>query len=46
MSAHKEGYEVIDKGIGIKKEDIENITKRFFCVNSLSWDNSIGVGIC
>ncbi len=37
--------EVIDKGIGIQSQDIENITKRFFRVDSLSWDNSIGVGL-
>ena len=37
--------EVIDKGIGISEEDIKNITKRFFRVDSLSWDNSIGVGL-
>ncbi len=37
--------EVIDKGIGIQQEDITNITKRFFRVDSLSWDNSIGVGL-
>ncbi len=36
---------VIDKGIGISSEDMENITKRFFRVDSLSWDNSIGVGL-
>ncbi len=36
---------VIDKGIGISAEDMENITKRFFRVDSLSWDNSIGVGL-
>ncbi len=37
--------EVIDKGIGIVAEDIENITKRFFRVDALTWDNSIGVGL-
>jgi signal transduction histidine kinase len=37
--------EIIDKGIGIQEEYIANITKRFFRVNSLSWDNSIGVGL-
>jgi len=37
--------EVIDQGIGISKENIQNITKRFFRVDSLSWDNSIGVGL-
>ena len=36
---------VSDKGIGISSEDMENITKRFFRVDSLSWDNSIGVGL-
>ena len=38
-------FEVIDKGIGIESEDLENITKRFFRIDSLSWDNSIGVGL-
>ena len=37
--------EVIDKGIGIAAGDMENIMKRFFRVDSLSWDNSIGVGL-
>lgn len=37
--------EVVDSGIGIKSEDIENITKRFYRVETLSWDNSIGIGL-
>ncbi len=37
--------EVIDRGIGINQDDLQNITKRFFRVDSLSWDNSIGVGL-
>ncbi len=37
--------EVIDKGIGISEENIKNITKRFFRVEMLSWDNSMGVGL-
>ncbi len=40
----KSKIEVIDQGIGIQKEDVENITKRFYRVDS-SWDNSIGVGL-
>ncbi len=36
---------VIDKGIGIREDDIKNLTKRFFRVDALSWDNSIGVGL-
>ncbi len=42
---HDGKVEVIDKGIGIEQADLENITKRFFRVDSLSWDNSIGVGL-
>jgi len=38
-------FEIIDSGIGIKKENIENITKRFYRVDSLTWDNSIGIGL-
>ena len=40
-----ERIEVIDRGIGISEADIGQITKRFFRVDSLSWDNSIGVGL-
>ncbi len=42
---NKNRLEIIDKGIGINEENIKNITKRFFRVDSLSWDNSIGVGL-
>lgn len=37
--------EIIDSGIGIDEQDLENITKRFYRVDSLTWDNSIGVGL-
>ncbi|RUM64406.1 MAG: sensor histidine kinase [Sulfurospirillum sp.] len=37
--------EVIDRGIGIGEEDLKHITKRFFRVDALTWDNSIGVGL-
>lgn len=37
--------EVIDSGIGINPKELENITKRFYRVESLKWDNSIGVGL-
>jgi len=37
--------EVIDAGIGIDAEDLEKITKRFYRVERLSWNNSIGVGL-
>jgi signal transduction histidine kinase len=45
VRTYHDRLEVLDKGIGISKEDRENITKRFFRVDSLSWDNSIGVGL-
>ncbi len=42
----KEGrIEVIDRGIGIGKEDLQKIMKRFYRVDALTWDNSIGVGL-
>ncbi len=45
IKATKEKLEVIDKGIGIEKEDLKNLTDKFFRVDTLSWDNSIGVGL-
>ncbi len=35
---------VIDKGVGIKEEDLQKITKKFYRVDS-SWDNSMGLGL-
>ncbi len=41
----KDGYFcVTDKGIGIKPEHIEKITKKFYRVGN-SWDNSMGLGL-
>lgn len=36
---------VKDKGIGIKPEDIEKVTQKFYRSNSHSWDNSMGLGL-
>ena len=36
---------VIDKGIGISKNELENITKKFYTNDQLTWNNSIGVGL-
>jgi len=36
---------VKDSGIGISKDNIEKITKKFFRVNENSWDNSMGLGL-
>ena len=40
-----ERLEVIDRGMGIETSDLEKITKRFYRVDRLSWNNSIGVGL-
>ncbi len=36
--------EVIDRGIGLKPEEIGKITKKFYRVHN-SWDNSMGLGL-
>ena len=40
-----ERLEVIDEGEGLSPEDREKITKKFYRVDRLSWNNSIGVGL-
>ena len=37
--------EVIDYGIGIEPEDIAKIKEKFYRVDGISWNNSIGVGL-
>ncbi len=34
-----------DTGIGIKTEDIEKVTQKFYRSNTHSWDNSMGLGL-
>lgn len=36
---------VIDRGIGIKEEDIPKVMEKFYRVNKNSWDNSMGIGL-
>ena len=36
---------VIDQGVGISKENIEKVTKKFFRADEHSWDNSMGLGL-
>ncbi len=40
-----ERVEVIDEGEGLSPEDVQKITKKFYRVDRLSWNNSIGVGL-
>jgi len=36
---------VVDKGIGIKKDDLEKVTSKFYRVEKNSWNNSMGIGL-
>lgn len=36
---------VVDKGIGIEPGEIEKIKSKFYRVDGISWNNSIGVGL-
>jgi len=36
---------IVDKGIGIKKDDIKKITQKFYRVSNNSWNNSLGLGL-
>ena len=40
-----ENVSVIDKGIGIKPNDIPKVVEKFYRVNKNSWDNSMGIGL-
>jgi len=37
--------EVKDSGIGIKEDDLKNITEKFYRVHTNSWNNSLGLGL-
>ena len=36
---------IIDRGIGIKKNEIEKVTKKFYRSQSQTWNNSLGLGL-
>ena len=36
---------VKDSGIGIKEEELKNVTKKFYRVDKNSWNNSMGLGL-
>ncbi len=38
-------FEVIDKGIGIDKKNLELIKEKFFRISKNEWDNSLGLGL-
>ena len=42
----KDGFiSVIDRGVGINKEDIGKVTKKFYRSGTHNWDNSMGLGL-
>lgn len=41
----EEKLSVIDRGIGISKKNLDNITNKFYRVNANSWNNSLGLGL-
>jgi len=36
---------IVDLGVGISKENIDKVTKKFFRTDEHSWDNSMGLGL-
>jgi len=40
-----ESLHVKDNGVGIKEDEIEKVTQKFYRSNSHSWDNSMGLGL-
>jgi len=36
---------IIDKGIGIEKNELENINQKFYRVSNNGWNNSLGLGL-
>lgn len=41
----KTRLDVVDSGIGISKENLQNITSKFYRVHENSWNNSLGLGL-
>ena len=45
VSIEENALHVKDNGVGIRAEDIEKVTQKFFRSNTHSWDNSMGLGL-
>ena len=45
VNFNSDSLKVIDTGIGISKNNLENITNKFYRVHENSWNNSLGLGL-
>ncbi len=45
IKCSKKRVEIIDFGAGIESKDIKKITEKFYRVEGISWNNSIGMGL-
>ena len=45
IKCFKDRVEIIDYGIGLSKSEIKKIKNKFYRVDGISWNNSIGVGL-
>ena len=45
ITLEKNSISIKDSGIGIEKNEIDNITKKFYRVSSNHWNNSLGLGL-
>ncbi|NPA87501.1 sensor histidine kinase [Caminibacter pacificus] len=45
INLNEKYLEVIDKGLGIDKQNIEMIKQKFFRIAKNDWDNSLGLGL-
>jgi signal transduction histidine kinase len=42
---HSDVLSIQDKGVGIRRQDIEKVTKKFYRSGTHNWDNSMGLGL-
>lgn len=45
VSIEEGALHVRDSGVGIKTEELEKVTQKFYRANSHTWDNSMGLGL-
>jgi signal transduction histidine kinase len=45
INISEKSLDFIDTGIGIKKEELQNITQKFYRASTNRWNNSLGLGL-